>query len=63
MILSQIGKVKTYNFKPNWENLTFELGFYAKWEFFRSIKNFFSAKCEKIWYRKPDPILSREKAL
>ena len=50
-IFSKIGKV----YHLNWD-------FSANWECIRSIGNF-SANWEKIWYRKPDPVLYREKAL
>ena len=50
-IFSKIGKVNLLN-----------LDFSANWECSRSIGNF-SANWEKIWYRKPDPVLYREKAL
>ena len=36
--------------------------FSANWECSRSIGTF-SANWEKVWYRKPDPVLYREKAL
>ena len=50
-ILSNIGKI----YLLNWD-------FSANWECSRSIRNFFS-QLGKIWYRKPDPVLYREKAL
>ena len=50
-IFSKIGKVYLLNwdFSANWE-CSGQLGI-------------FSANWEKIWYRKPDPVLYREKAL
>ena len=48
---NKIGKV----YLLNWD-------FSANWECSTSIGNF-SANWEKIWYRKPDPVLYREKAL
>ena len=48
---SKIGKVYLLN-----------CDFSANWEYSRSVGNF-SANWEKIWYRKPDPVLYREKAL
>ena len=46
---NKIGKV----YLLNWD-------FSANWECSTSI---FSVNWEKIWYRKPDPVLYREKAL
>ena len=48
---NKIGKV----YLLNWD-------FSANWECSTSIGNFFS-QLGKIWYRKPDPVLYREKAL
>ena len=50
-IFSKIGKV----YLLNWD-------FSANWECSRSIGYIFS-QLGKIWYRKPDPVLCREKAL
>ena len=52
-IFSKIEKV--YLHVSNWD-------FSANWECSRSIGNF-SSQLGKIWYRKPDPVLYREKAL
>ena len=49
-IFSKIGKVNLLN----WD-------FSANWECSRSIGNFFS-QLGKKWYRKPDPVLYREKS-
>ena len=51
VIFSKIGKV----YLLNWD-------FSANWECSRSIGNIFS-QLGKIWYRKPDPVLYREKGL
>ena len=50
-IFNKIGKVYLLN-----------SDFSANWECSRSI-GIFSANWEEIWYRKPDPVLYREKAL
>ena len=51
-IFCKIGKV----YLLNWD-------FSANWECFRSIGNFFSQLGKNLEYRKPDPVLYREKAL
>ena len=53
-IVSEIGKVYLLNrdFSANWECSSLP-----------GLLGIFSANWEKIWYRKPDPVLYREKAL